>query len=254
VRKRKKVANEPAVKIRDMSFSYGEVVALENVDVDIAPREFAAVIGPNGGGKTTLVRLIMGLLEPQRGSIHVFGQAPWSARRRFGYVPQHPRLDYEFPITVINVALMGRLGLGRNVGPYRSADYEVTERALQVVSCRDLRNRPFASLSSGQRQRVLIARAVASEPDILILDEPTANLDPSVQDDLYDLLHKLNEQMTVIMVSHDVGFVSKHVHNVVCVNRQVVLHSASAIKGDVISTLYGGIGVHLVDHEHHSHE
>jgi zinc transport system ATP-binding protein len=243
-----------AVTILGLSFSYGEVRALENVNLSIDDREFVAVIGPNGGGKTTLIRLIMGLLEPQRGSILVFGMPPWTVRRRFGYVPQHPRLDYEFPVTVTDVALMGRLGAGARVGPYRTTDRAAVGRALEVVGCSDLRNRPFSALSSGQRQRVLIARAITAEPELLILDEPTANLDPSVQDELYDLLHGLNDKMTVIIVSHDVGFVSKHVNKVACVNRDVVLHKAADIKGDVISTLYGGLGVRLVDHEHHTHE
>jgi len=242
------------IAVRDVSFAYGEVVALENASVDIEDREFAAIIGPNGGGKTTLIKLIMGLLEPQRGTVRVFGRQPWSVRRRFGYVSQDPRFDYDFPINVLSVVLMGRLGHGVSMGPYGGANRKEAERALDVVGCSSLHGRPFAQLSSGQRQRVLIARALACEPDILVLDEPTANLDPSVQNDLYDLLHELNERMTVIIVSHDVAFVSKHVHRVACVNREVVLHTASDLKGDVLSTLYGEMGVRLVDHKHHSHE
>ena len=248
------MSNEPVISIRDVSFSFGEVAVLDNVSVDIAANEFIAVIGPNGGGKTTLIKLMMGLIEPQQGTIRVFGKIPWSARRRFGYMPQYPSFDYDFPVSVMNVVSMGRLGHGLKLGPFGAADRELAGRSLNVVRCSHLRDRAFSDLSSGQRQRVLIARALVSEPDILVLDEPTANLDPSVQDDLYDLLHTLNERMTVIMVSHDVGFVSKHVDRVVCVNREVVLHTASAIKGDVISTLYGEMGVHLVDHDHHSHE
>lgn len=246
--------SKPVISIVDVSFAFGQVVVLENASVDILANEFIAIIGPNGGGKTTLIKLIMGMLEPQRGTILVFGQSPWSVRRRFGYMPQHPRFDYEFPVSVMNVVLMGRLGHGLDIGPFGSSDRELATKALDVVGCADLGSRSFSALSAGQRQRVLIARSLVSEPEILILDEPTANLDPSVQGDLYDLLHKLNERMTVIIVSHDVGFVSKHVDRVVCVNREVVLHKASAIKGDVISTLYGEMGVHLVDHEHHSHE
>ena len=165
-------------------------------------------------------------------------------------MPQYPKLDPEFPVTVLDVVLMGRLGHSRAVGPFRQEDRETAISALNEVSCADLRNRPFSTLSSGQRQRVLIARALASEPDLLLLDEPTSNLDPSVQDDLQDLLHTLNERMTVIVVSHDVGFVSKYVEKVICVNRTVALHPTSEMKGDLISMLYGKTGVRFVDHRH----
>ncbi len=248
------MSSQPIIAIRDVSFSYGEVLALENVTVDILANEFIAVIGPNGGGKTTLVKLMMGMLEPDWGDIRVLGGPPWSVRQRFGYVPQHTRFDYEFPISVMNVVLMGRLGHGPGVGPFGASDRESASRAMAVVGCADLGKRSFSELSGGQSQRVLIARALVSEPDILILDEPTANLDPTVQDDFYDLLHELKNQMTVIIVSHDVAFVSKHVDRVVCVNRTVVLHKASALHGDVIETLYGEMGVHLVDHTHHPDE
>ncbi len=241
------------ISIGNVSFSFGEVAVLHDVSFDIAEKEFVAIIGPNGGGKTTLVKLIMGLLEPRQGTIRVFGRSPRASARRFGYMPQHPNLDPEFPVSVMNVVLMGRLGHSPGLGPFRAADRRIAASALDEVGCGHLKSRSFSELSGGQRQRVLIARALASDPDILILDEPTANLDPSVQDDLYDLLHRLNGRMTVVIVSHDVAFVSRHVDRVVCVNREVVLHTASAIKGDVISTLYG-MGVHLVDHEHHSHE
>ncbi|UCG50958.1 MAG: ABC transporter ATP-binding protein [Candidatus Latescibacterota bacterium] len=247
--------SEPVIRVRDLDFSYdGRNLVLEDVNVDVNGGEFAAVIGPNGGGKTTLLRLILGLLEPQRGTIDVFDRRPCESRRRIGYMPQYPRLDPDFPVTVMDVALMGRLAKGPRVGPYRRVDRDVALGALDEVSCADLRNRSFSRLSSGQRQRVLIARALSSEPDLLLLDEPTSNLDPSVQDDLHDLLHTLNERMTVIVVSHDVAFVSKHVNRVVCVNRTVALHPTSEMKGDLVSMLYGDHGVRLVDHEHHSHE
>lgn len=248
------MSSQVIITIHDLSFSYGEVLALEDVTIDIRANEFVAVIGPNGGGKTTLVKLLMGMLEPDHGDISVLGGSPWSARKRFGYVPQHTRFDYEFPISVMNVVLMGRLGHGVGVGPFGASDRERAVRALDTVGCANLKKRSFAELSGGQSQRVLIARALVSEPDILILDEPTANLDPTVQDDFYDLLHELKNQMTVIIVSHDVAFVSKHVDRVVCVNRQVVLHNASALHGDVIETLYGEMDVHLVDHTRHPDE
>jgi zinc transport system ATP-binding protein len=149
---------------------------------------------------------------------------------------------------------MGRLGLTRSVGPFGREDGRAAEKALDETGCLDLKQRPFSDLSSGQRQRILIARALTSDPDLLLLDEPTSNLDPSVQDDIQDLLHTLNERMTIIVVSHDVAFVSKYVEKVVCVNRTVALHPTSEMKGGLVSMLYGDTDVRFVDHEHHAHD
>jgi zinc transport system ATP-binding protein len=239
------------VSVRDVAFSYdGRNFALENASFSVLEGEFAAVIGPNGGGKTTVLRLLLGLIEPQRGTVRVFGMRPAAARRRVGYMPQYPKLDAEFPVTALDVVLMGRLGHTAAFGPFKNRDREAARRALEEVRAVDLWNRSFSALSSGQRQRVLIARALACEPELLLLDEPTSNLDPSVQDDVQDLLHVLNERMTVVVVSHDVAFVSKHVTKVVCVNRTVALHPTAEIKDDLFAVLYGQSGVRFVDHKH----
>jgi zinc transport system ATP-binding protein len=244
-----------AVSVRDVYFSYdGRNVVLENANFDILEGEFAAVIGPNGGGKTTLLKLILGLLEPQSGIIHVFDGRPATARRRVGYMPQYPRLDPEFPVTTMDVALMGRLGHTPAVGSFSRGDREAAHSALEEVGCADLGRRPFSTLSSGERQRVLIARALACQPDLLLLDEPTSNLDPSIQDDVQELLHTLNKRMTIVVVSHDVAFVSKYVKRVVCVNRTVALHPTTEMKGALFSVLYGQAGVRLVDHEHRTED
>jgi zinc transport system ATP-binding protein len=248
------MADTPAICIQDLEFFYNGRLILENVDFDVEAGEFAAVIGPNGAGKTTLLKLILGLLEPNRGSIRVFGRTPLAARRRIGYLPQYPLLDDAFPVTVKDVVLMGRLGYGPRIGPFRAGDREAADRALQEVHCYDLQSRSFSELSSGQRQRVLIARALAGEPDLLLFDEPTTSLDPEVQRELYDLLHELNKTITVVIVSHDVNFVSKHVQKVICVNRKVVLHFASDIKDDLVSKLYSGMDVRMVDHHSRQEE
>jgi zinc transport system ATP-binding protein len=246
--------NNPVISIRDVDFSYDSNLVLEKVTFDIKEGEFAAVIGPNGSGKTTLLKLILGLLEPRRGSIRVFGGTPLIARRRIGYMPQYPRLDDHFPVTAMDVVMMGRLGHGTRIGPYMASDKNAALRALEEVSCKDLRSKPFSALSAGQRQRVLIARALAAEPELLLFDEPTTSLDPEIQNDLYELLHALNERLTVIIVSHDIGFVSKYVQKIICVNRRVVLHSASEGGGDIVSMLYGEMGVRIVDHDNHAHD
>lgn len=243
-----------AIAVSDVDFSYdGRNLILENASFDILEEEFAAIIGPNGGGKTTLLRLFLGLIEPQRGSVRVFGSRPALARRRVGYMPQYPKLDADFPVTVMDVVLMGRLGHGPGIGPFRGADRDIARAVLAEVGCADLARRSLSELSSGQRQRILIARALACQPELLLLDEPTSNLDPSVQDDVQDLLDALNRRMTIVVVSHDVAFVSRYVKKVVCVNRTVALHPTSEIKGDVFSTLYGASGVRIVDHERKAH-
>jgi zinc transport system ATP-binding protein len=248
------MSERTAIRFEDVTFYYGAAPVLERVSFAIAEGEFAAIIGPNGGGKTTMLKLMLGLLEAYRGYVRIYGLRPEIARRNVGYLPQHPRLDPLFPVTVVDVVLLARLGAGWKLGAYRKSDRVAAADALEAVGLSDLRDRPFSALSSGQRQRVLIARALASQPELLLLDEPTANLDPSVQDELYELLHVLNERLTVVVVSHDVGFVSKYVQKVVCVNRNAVLHPVSAIRGDLVNMLYGGMEMRIVDHGQHSHD
>jgi zinc transport system ATP-binding protein len=240
----------PAISIRDLWFAYDGPPVLREVSFDIAPGDFVSIIGPNGGGKTTLLKLLLGLLSPTRGSVRVFGQPPDVTRKRLGYMPQQISLDASFPVTALDVVLMGRLGHGFPVGPFRRADREAAETSLRDVEAHDLGNRGFFSLSGGQRQRVLIARALASGPELLLLDEPTASLDPAVQDDLYELLTRLNQRMTIVLVSHDIGVVSKHVRTVVCVSGQVAIHPVEAISGELARVLFHGTEeVKLVRHD-----
>ncbi len=238
-----------AITMQGVSFTFGGPPILEQVDLTIRHRELVCVIGPNGGGKTTLLRLILGLLAPASGRIHVLGSSPRKARHRIGYMPQHARLDPHFPVTVHDVVLMGRLGLAPNLGPFKPSDHDAADAALERLELLDRRNEPFAALSGGQRQRVLIARALACEPRILLLDEPTANLDLPIQRDLYDLLREFATEFTVILVSHDVGFVSDFVRSVVCVNRTVRVHETNKLTGDVMSEVYGR-DVRMVHHDH----
>lgn len=246
---------ERIVSIENVDFSFdGRRLVLESVNVGIDAREFVAVIGPNGGGKTTLIKLMMGLLQPTRGRVRLFGRPPAASRGRFGYTPQHSRLDPDFPVTVLDVVLMGRLRSGFSVGPFHRADREAARNALDEVRCGHLARRPFSELSGGERQRVLIARALTSSPEILFLDEPSANLDPSMQDEFYALLHKIKERMSVVIVSHDIGFVSRHVEKVICLNRVAYQHPTSQLTGEVLERLYRDIGVRVVDHDHKQHE
>jgi len=233
----------PVICLRDVSFFYGGAPVLENVNLDVPDRTAACIIGPNGGGKTTLVKLILGLLTPQRGEIRVFGQPPQRARLRSGYMPQYVQHDPQFPVTVTDIVLMGRLGRGGPGGFFgwpNRADRQAAHDALRQVGMNDFRRRPFASLSGGQRQRVLIARALCGNPDLLLLDEPTSNVDTLVEARLLEILRELNQRMTILMVTHDLGFVSSLVESVICVNRRVVVHLTSQITGASINDIYGG--------------
>jgi zinc transport system ATP-binding protein len=254
------VSAPPAIAATGIGFAYpGEPPVLEDVSFTIAEGDFVSVVGPNGGGKTTLLRLLLGLLRPTRGEVRVFGLAPAQARLQVGYMPQHPQLDPHFPVSVRDVVLMGRLGPGRPRGLFARADKDAAARALAEVELGDHLHRPFAALSSGQKQRVLIARALACSPRLLLLDEPTSNLDLHVEGELYALLRELNRRLTVVLVSHDLGFVSQYVRTVVCVKRRVAVHPTSEITGEIIRDMYGG-DVRVVRHDHggpgdgHAHE
>lgn len=229
----------PAIVIKELSFSYDAYPVLEDVNLFIPAGDFVTIVGPNGGGKTTLLKLMLGLLRPSRGEVRVFETAPQEARPRIGYMPQHSDLDPQFPATVMDVALMGRLGHGKAFGRYSRKDKEIAGRILEQVGLYDLRKKAFSLISGGQRQRLLLARALACEPDLLLLDEPTANLDMVMEGDLYELLHDLNQRLTIVMVSHDLGFVSKVVKKVVCVKRKVLMHPTSEITGQIINDIYG---------------
>jgi len=237
------------IQLTGVSFSYGAEPALREVDLAVADREFLGIVGPNAGGKSTLLRLILGLLEPQSGRVEVLGRSPRAARTDIGYVPQYPGFARDFPITVEQVVLLGRLGLGNRFGGYGREDRQAMQRVLEEVDAHDLRARQIGSLSGGQLQRVLLARALVCDPRILILDEPTASLDLRLEADIFERLKEFNERMTILLVSHDVAFISTYVSRVACVNQTLVCHPTAAIDGSTILALYGE-SVRRVAHEH----
>jgi len=229
----------PVIDCAGLSYSYGEAPALLGVDLQVKEGEFLGIVGPNAGGKSTLLRLILGLLEPQAGSIRVLGRRPRQAIRLVGYVPQFPSFPRDFPISVEQTVLMGRLGLSPALGWYRRSDRQAAHEALAEVECLDLARRPIGSLSGGQLQRVLLARALVGEPRILILDEPTANIDHRMESEIFDLLAVLNQRMTILVVSHDIAFISSYVDRVACLNRTLLCHRTDAVDADLIHSLYG---------------
>ncbi len=247
------MAAKEVITIENLSFKYNSVPVLENASLTINEKDFVWVVGPNGGGKTTLLKLILGLLRPETGTIRVLGKSPLQARTRLGYMPQYAHLDPQFPVNAMDIVLMGRLGDGNRWGPFRKSDKEAAERALRDVGLWDMRDKSFATLSGGQQRRLLIARALACEPEILLLDEPTANLDLTVERELYELLRRLNKKLTIVMVSHDPAFVSQFVERVVCVNRKVAVHPTCEMEGEYMKELYGR-QVRLVRHDQHNTE
>lgn len=241
-------STENHVELKNVFFSYGKETVLEGVNIDIKKGDFAGIVGPNGGGKTTLLKLILGRLKPDKGRILVFGSEPEKSYFRIGYMPQHAYLDMLFPVSVMDVVLMGRLGRSLG-GKYSKKDRQTARLAMEEMRIEDLAGRSFSELSGGQRQRVLIARALCCEPELLLLDEPTANVDQEIEEAFFDILKSLNKRMTILIVSHDIGFISKQVKSAVCVNRCVVVHPTSEIDGTVIKDIYGG-DVCMIRHDH----
>jgi zinc transport system ATP-binding protein len=243
-------AADAVIDVQQVRFSYGGAPVLDNVNLAVVRGEFLGLVGPNAGGKSTLLKLLLGLLEPQAGRVIVLGCGPRQARRRIGYVPQYPPFSREFPIRVEEVVLMGRLGLGPMVGRYRAADRAAAMQALAEVEAADLRGRQIGTLSGGQLQRVLLARALVGEPEVLLLDEPTANIDQRLEGEIFELLARLNRRLTIVVVSHDIAFISQYVSRVACLNRTLVCHTTDSIDGRVIADLYG----EHVRHISHAHE
>jgi zinc transport system ATP-binding protein len=221
---------------------------LEEVDLQIEAGDFLGVIGPNGGGKTTLLKIILGLLKPQRGAVRVLGEPPGRVRRRIGYVPQNARIDLSTPANVLDVVLMGRLGASSWGCRFGNDDTEKAMAALEQTQTADLAGQPIARLSGGQRQRVLIARALAADARMLLLDEPTAGVDAHIERGLTDLLHQLSERMPIVLVSHDISFISRHLKRVACLNHRLTCHEAHDVSEEVIAQMYHG-DVRIVHHD-----
>ena len=236
------------VEITQVDFSYDGDLVLEDITLSVEQGDFLGVVGPNGSGKTTLLKIILGLVHPLRGKVRVFDQVPERARQLIGYVPQHADLDASFPVSVMDVVLIGRLGKAPMLGRYRKNDRQAAEEAMRQVEIYDLRSHRFGTLSGGQKQRVLMARALVGQPELLLLDEPTASIDGRVEQGIYELLKKLNEDVPIILVSHDLGFISTYVNRVACVNRRLVCNPTEHITGDVIEACYSG-PVHMLKHK-----
>jgi zinc transport system ATP-binding protein len=231
--------HEPVIDVRDVCFSYSGQEALHNVSFRVSPRSLVAVVGPNGGGKTTLLKLLLGELTPRYGTIRVLGEAPGTARPRVGYVPQSAPFDPRFPLSVTEAVLMGRVAKSR-FGHYGRDDHAAAAGALGRVGLAGFGGRAFAELSGGERQRVMIAQALAGGPDVLLLDEPVANVDPEHTSRLYELFKELTAEITVMLVSHNLSVVTGHATHVLCVNRTAGIHALGEVASATFTEAFGG--------------
>jgi zinc transport system ATP-binding protein len=226
------------ISVRHLWAGYDSEQVLADVSLSVRERDFIGLIGPNGGGKSTLIKVLLGLLTPTRGSVEIMGLPAKKGRRFIGYVPQLTDFDRAFPISVWDVARMGRLGRRGLLRPYTAEDHEAVAKALQAVDMFDLRHRPIGELSGGQRQRVYIARALTSEPKILLLDEPTTSVDPRVSQTIYEVLERLNHRVTILMISHDMSAISSYVKTVGCLNRYLFYHEERQLTPEMLELAY----------------
>lgn len=229
---------QPAISLRAIRLNYERTVVLENIDLEVSEGSWIALIGPNGGGKTTLLRIIMGLLKPLSGKVEVFGQRPGKGYQGVAYVPQRVPFDPCFPISVREVVLTGRLHTLPFWGRYTSYDEAAMYGALERVGMSEFADHVFGELSGGQAQRVLIARALASEPRLLLLDEPTSSLDINTQNQIYELLEQVRGEMTTVMVTHDLNRMIERVDQIYCIQRSCIPLKAEEVCNHFAIGLY----------------
>ena len=231
---------ETALHFDNLSVYYGEEVALSNVCLDVAHGEMLGIIGPNGGGKSTLLKAILGLVEPTSGSVRIYGKEPGQNHAAVGFVPQFAVMDRRFPISVFEVVLTGRLKPGLSFfRKYSEEDKAIAAAQLKRVGIEHLAKRQISELSGGEFQRLLIARALAVEPKLLLLDEPTASVDANSRNQIYQLLREVNADMTIILVTHDLMAISSEVRKLACLNKKLVYHGEPELNESVVNELYG---------------
>ena len=242
----------PAFRLSGVHLARDGQTVLDGIDLEVPAGDYLGILGPNGGGKTTLVQLMLGLLRPDAGTVEAFGVSPRRARGRIAYVPQRFEFDRQFPARAEDVVVMGRLHCKPFGRGYSAEDRDRARESMRRLGVDNLAQRGIGNLSGGQLQRVLIARALAGDAQAIILDEPTAHLDADSAGRLYDLLRELNERMTVLLIDHDVGVMHRQVRSVACVNRKMFHGHVKELTDEVLERIYG-YDVALIGH-HHSHE
>ncbi len=226
------------VRLEDVSVRYDGIVVLEDINLSVYEDDFLGIIGPNGGGKTTLLKTILGLVKPSQGRVSVLGNPPNKARRLMGYVPQYNLFDRDFPLSALEVVLMGRYGQVGLFKRYSREDKKLALNALAEVGMLELKHRQIGSLSGGEQQRIFIARALVAHPQILLLDEPTASIDTPMQAGLYELLSELKRRMAIVLVSHDISAVSIYVDKIACLNRRLFYHGDKELEARELEEAY----------------
>ena len=226
------------IRLDDIWVHYDGIPVLEGINLSVEPNKFLGIIGPNGGGKTTLLKVILGLIKPTRGNISVLGQLPEKGRKSIGYISQYTLFDRDFPVSVSDVVLMGRYGKAGLYRRYSEEDKRAANEVLKTVDMLDYQDRQVGKLSGGEQQRVFIARALATDPKILLLDEPTASIDPNMQAEFYELIERLKQRMSIVMVSHDISAVSIHVDQIACLNRQLFYHGSKEVSAEALEKTY----------------
>ncbi len=248
-------AHDPVVEVEGICVEYGGVRVLQDITLSVSRGDFLGILGPNGSGKTTLLKVMVGLVRPACGAVKLFG-VPISRFRewtRVGYVPQKAGIDLRFPATVAEVVASGRVGRAGLLSALGPADWTAVERALDVVGMAPHRGAMLGELSGGHQQRVFIARALVTRPDLLILDEPLVGVDAVAQEEFYALLRRLRIEFatTLILVSHDIGVVASEVPQLACLNRELVFHGSPQefFDSGALAKVYRP-GVRIVSHVH----
>jgi zinc transport system ATP-binding protein len=228
------------VQIKELSVFYEDTCALENINLNINEGDFLGIIGPNGGGKTTLLKAILGFIAPSEGSISIQGNSNFHSKIKIGYVPQHTVFDRNFPINVLDVILMGLLN-NKNLFLRRFSikEKETALCVMKQVGISELKNRQIGQLSGGQMQKVLLSRTLLQKPDLILLDEPTASMDTASRTRIYEIIKALNKEMTIVAVTHDTSFISSHVKTIACLNKKLFYHGEPALDESVVEQVYG---------------
>lgn len=221
--------SQGAIDVAHLSFDYPGHPVLKDVSFKVSPGEFLGIIGPNGGGKTTLLHLLMGFLKPNHGEILLGGESPKKKRLEIGFVPQHFQYDRAFPITALEIVLMGRLSQAPRFGGYSKQDYKIAWEMIDTVGMKSHARAQFCELSAGQAQRILLARALSGNPHYLFLDEAVANIDPATQEEVYKLLKQLKNNITTLLVTHDMRAALSQVDRVLLVDGTVVPYSQEEV-------------------------